>query len=150
MSARLVTDELLDRLRGGRYRFLVVNFANPDMVGHTGVFPATVKAVEVVDAMLGRIADAVLPAHGILAITADHGNAELKVDQASGAPLTAHTTSPVPFILAGDDGVKALRGGGKLGDVAPTLLRVVGLAPPAEMTGDDLTAVTSPSPARAG
>jgi len=149
MSARPVTDELLDRLRGGRYRFLVVNFANPDMVGHTGVFPATVKAVEVVDAMLGRIADALLPAHGILAITADHGNAELKVDP-NGAPLTAHTTSPVPFILAGADGVKALRDGGKLGDVAPTLLRVAGLSPPAQMTGDDLTAVTSPSPARAG
>jgi 2,3-bisphosphoglycerate-independent phosphoglycerate mutase len=149
MSARPLTDELLDRLRSGRYRFIVVNFANPDMVGHTGVFAATVRAVEVVDAMLGRIADAVLPAHGILAITADHGNAELKIDE-SGAPLTAHTTSPVPFILAGDDGVKSLRDGGKLGDIAPTLLRVVGLTPPAEMTGSDLTALTSPSPARAG
>jgi 2,3-bisphosphoglycerate-independent phosphoglycerate mutase len=149
MSARPVTDELLDRLATGRYRFLVVNFANPDMVGHTGVMPATIKAVEVVDAMLGRIADAVLPAHGILAITADHGNAELKVDP-TGAPLTAHTMSPVPFIVAGDDAVTALRDGGKLGDVAPTLLRVVGLAPSAEMTGDDLTALTSPSPLRAG
>jgi 2,3-bisphosphoglycerate-independent phosphoglycerate mutase len=148
MSARPVTDELLEHLRGGRYRFIVVNFANPDMVGHTGVFPATVKAVEVVDAMLGRIADAVLPVHGILAITADHGNAELKVDP-SGAPLTAHTTSPVPFILAGDDGVRALRDGGKLGDVAPTLLRVLGLTAPAEMTGEDLTVPMSPSPARA-
>ncbi len=149
MSARPLTDELLDRLRSGRYRFIVVNFANPDMVGHTGVLPATVRAVEVVDAMLGRIADAVLPAHGILAITADHGNAELKIDE-SGAPLTAHTTSPVPFILAGDAGIKSLRDGGKLGDIAPTLLRVVGLTPPAEMTGSDLTALTSPSPARAG
>jgi 2,3-bisphosphoglycerate-independent phosphoglycerate mutase len=149
MSARAVTDELLDHVRSGRYGFIVVNFANPDMVGHTGVFPATVKAVEVVDAMLGRIADVVLPAHGILAITADHGNAELKVDPV-GAPLTAHTASPVPFILAGDDRVKALRDGGKLGDVAPTLLRVVGLTPSAEMTGDDLTALTAPSPARAG
>jgi 2,3-bisphosphoglycerate-independent phosphoglycerate mutase len=91
----------------------------------------------------------VLPAHGILAITADHGNAELKVDP-SGAPLTAHTTSPVPFILAGDDGVRALRDGGKLGDVAPTLLRVLGLTAPAEMTGEDLTVPMSPSPARAG
>jgi 2,3-bisphosphoglycerate-independent phosphoglycerate mutase len=91
----------------------------------------------------------VLPAHGILAITADHGNAELKVDP-TGAPLTAHTMSPVPFIVAGDDAVTALRDGGKLGDVAPTLLRVVGLAPSAEMTGDDLTALTSPSPVRAG
>jgi 2,3-bisphosphoglycerate-independent phosphoglycerate mutase len=149
MSAGPVTDELLDHLRDGRYRLLVVNFANPDMVGHTGVFPATVRAVEVVDAMLGRIADAVLPAHGVLAITADHGNAELKVD-ATGAPLTAHTTSPVPFILAGADGVTMLRDGGKLGDIAPTLLRVIGLTPPAEMTGDDLTVLTSPSPVRAG
>ncbi|HEV2014255.1 MAG TPA: 2,3-bisphosphoglycerate-independent phosphoglycerate mutase [Candidatus Dormibacteraeota bacterium] len=150
MSASPVTDVLLDRLRGGRYRFLVVNFANPDMVGHTGVFPATVQAVEVVDAMLGRIAEAVLPSHGILAITADHGNAELKIDQATGAPLTAHTTNPVPLILAGADGVERLRDGGKLGDIAPTLLRLVGLTPPAAMTGDDLREPMPPSPARAG
>jgi 2,3-bisphosphoglycerate-independent phosphoglycerate mutase len=150
MSARAVTDLLLDRLKGGRYRFLVANFANPDMVGHTGVFPATVQAVDVVDAMLGLIAEAVLPGHGILAITADHGNAELKIDQATGAPLTAHTTNPVPLILAGADGVERLRDGGKLGDIAPTLLRLVGLTPPAEMTGDDLTGPTPPSPARAG
>lgn len=150
MSAGPVTDVLLERLKGGRYRFLVVNFANPDMVGHTGVFPATVEAVGIVDTMLGRIVDAVLPGHGILAITADHGNAELKIDQATGAPLTAHTTNPVPLILAGADGVERLRDGGKLGDLAPTLLRLVGLTPPAEMTGDDLTGLTPPSPARAG
>jgi len=147
MSAPAVTDALLDRLGHGRDRFLVVNFANPDMVGHTGVFPATIKAVEVVDTMLGRIADAVLSRHGILAVTADHGNAELKVDRATGAPLTAHTTSPVPFILAGVNGAQ-LRPAGKLGDVAPTLLRLVGLPAPREMTGDDL--ILPPSPARAG
>jgi len=150
MSAGPVTDELLDRLAKGGYRFLVVNFANPDMVGHTGVFPATVRAVEVVDAMLGRIAGPVLGGGGILAITADHGNAELKVDRATGAPLTAHTTSPVPLILAGADGIKALREGGKLGDIAPTLLPLVGLEVPREMSGDDLRAPTLPSPARAG
>jgi 2,3-bisphosphoglycerate-independent phosphoglycerate mutase len=138
MSAKPVTDVLLDRLAGGRYQFLVVNFANPDMVGHTGVFAATVKAVEVVDAMLGRIANAVLDGHGILAITADHGNAELKVDRATGAPLTAHTTSPVPLILAGADGVPRLNDGGKLGDIAPTLLPLVGLPPSPAMTGDPL------------
>ena len=138
MSAKPVTDVLLDRLVSGRYRFLVVNFANPDMVGHTGVFPATVTAVEVVDTMLGRISDAVLGGGGILAISADHGNAEMKVDAASGAPLTAHTTSPVPLIVAGADGVNRLRSGGKLGDVAPTLLPLVGLRPSPEMTGDDL------------
>jgi 2,3-bisphosphoglycerate-independent phosphoglycerate mutase len=150
MSARPLTDVLLDRLRRGQYQFLVVNFANPDMVGHTGVFPATVQAVSIVDAMLGRIAEAVLPRHGILAITADHGNAELKIDRATGAPLTAHTTNPVPLILAGADGIEWLRDGGKLGDIAPTLLRLVGLTPPADMTGDDLTGPTPPSPARAG
>jgi 2,3-bisphosphoglycerate-independent phosphoglycerate mutase len=150
MSAGPVTDELLDRLAKGRYRFLVVNFANPDMVGHTGVFPATVRAVEVVDAMLGRIAGPVLDGGGILAITADHGNAELKVDRATGTPLTAHTTSPVPLILAGVDGITRLREGGRLGDIAPTLLPLVGLEVPPEMSGDDLRAPTLPSPARAG
>jgi 2,3-bisphosphoglycerate-independent phosphoglycerate mutase len=150
MSAGPVTDELLDRLAKGRYRFLVVNFANPDMVGHTGVFPATVRAVEVVDAMLGRIAGPVLDGGGILAITADHGNAELKVDRATGTPLTAHTTSPVPLILAGVDGITRLREGGRLGDIAPTLLPLVGLEVPPEMSGDDLRAPTRPSPARAG
>jgi 2,3-bisphosphoglycerate-independent phosphoglycerate mutase len=150
MSAQPVTDVLLERLAGGDDRFLVVNFANPDMVGHTGVFPATVKAVEVVDAMLGRIAGAVLGRGGILAITADHGNAELKVDRATGAPLTAHTTSPVPLILAGADEVNGLRDGGKLGDIAPTLLPLVGLTVPREMSGDDLRAPTPPNPAPSG
>jgi 2,3-bisphosphoglycerate-independent phosphoglycerate mutase len=150
MSAGPVTDVLLERLESGRYEFLVVNFANPDMVGHTGVLPATVKAVEVTDTMLGRIVKAVLSRRGILAITADHGNAELKVDRASGAPLTAHTTSPVPLIVAGGSGIDGLRSGGKLGDVAPTLLRLIGLTPPSEMTGEDLRTPTPPSPAPAG
>ena len=150
MSARAVTDVLLDRLAGGDYRFLVVNFANPDMVGHTGVFPATVRAVEVVDAELGRIADPVLSRGGILAITADHGNAELKVERATGAPLTAHTTSPVPLILAGAEEVRGLRDGGKLGDIAPTLLPLVGLKVPADMSGDDLRARKPSSPAPSG
>ena len=136
MSAKPVTDVLLDRLASGRYRFIVANFANPDMVGHTGVFDATVRAVEVVDEMLGRIAPAVLERRGLLAITADHGNAELKVDAATGKPLTAHTTSPVPLIIAGAE--LKLREGGKLGDIAPTLLPLVGLSTPAAMTGDDL------------
>ena len=150
MSAQPVTDVLLDRLTEGEDRFLVVNFANPDMVGHTGVFPATVRAVEVVDAMLGRIAGPVLSRRGILAITADHGNAELKVDRATGAPLTAHTLSPVPLILAGADDVHGLREGGKLGDIAPTLLPLVGLEVPHAMSGDDLRASTRPSPAPSG
>jgi 2,3-bisphosphoglycerate-independent phosphoglycerate mutase len=151
MSAQSVTAVLMERLAGNNYQFLVVNFANPDMVGHTGVFPATVRAVEVVDAMLGRIAGPVLGGGGILAITADHGNAELKVDRATGAPLTAHTTSPVPFILAGGDRGQALGDGGKLGDIAPTLLPLIGLEVPREMSGDDLLrAPTRPSPSRSG
>ncbi len=150
MSAQPVTDVLLERLAGGEDRFLVVNFANPDMVGHTGVFPATVRAVEVVDAMLGRIAGPVLSRRGILAITADHGNAELKVDRATGAPLTAHTTSPVPLILAGADDVHGLREGGKLGDIAPTLLPLVGLEVPHAMSGDDLKGSTPPNPVPSG
>ena len=137
MSAKPVTEVLLERLAGGRDRFYVVNFANPDMVGHTGVFPATVRAVEVVDEMLGRIAEAVLGSGGILAITADHGNAELKVDPEN-HPLTAHTQSPVPLIVAGAEDVTRLRDGGKLGDIAPTLLPLLGLRPSAEMSGDDL------------
>ncbi len=151
MSAEPVTDVLLGRLARGDDRFLAVNFANPDMVGHTGVFPATVKAVEVVDAMLGRIASAVLARGGILAITADHGNAELKVDRATGAPLTAHTTSPVPLILAGADEVQGLRDGGKLGDIAPTLLPLIELTVPREMSGDNLLRAPMPtSPAPSG
>jgi 2,3-bisphosphoglycerate-independent phosphoglycerate mutase len=139
MSARPVTDVVLERLAEGRHRFIVVNYANPDMVGHTGVFGATVRAVEVVDAMLGRVADATLSRQGILAVTADHGNAELKVDKATGAPLTAHTTSPVPLFIAGVDDLR-LRAAGKLGDVAPTLLALTGLPRPLPMTGDDLRA----------
>jgi 2,3-bisphosphoglycerate-independent phosphoglycerate mutase len=140
MSAREVTDVLIDRLESKRYRFFAVNFANPDMVGHTGVFQATVKAVEVVDEMLGRIVATVEELGGILVITADHGNAELKIDAENGKPLTAHTTSPVPLIIAGATEPRALRDGGKLGDIAPTILPLVGLRPSPEMDGDALGA----------
>ena len=139
MSAGPVTDVLLDRFGQKKYGFVAVNFANPDMVGHTGDLKATVKAVETVDAMLARIAPAVLDKGAILAITADHGNAELKVDEKTGKPLTAHTTSPVPLIVAGAE-LSRLRDGGKLGDVAPTLLPLVGLKPSREMDGENLGA----------
>ncbi len=138
MSARPVAQVVLDKITEGEYPFIVVNFANPDMVGHTGVFEATVRAVEVVDEVLGKIAEATLRRGGVLAVTADHGNAELKIDRATGTPLTAHTTNPVPFILAGAAGVKGLREGGKLSDVTPTILRRLRLPVPPSMTGEDL------------
>ena len=138
MSARPLTEVALEVIAGGRYQFVVVNFANADMVGHTGVFAATVRAVEVVDELLGKIVQAVLDRAGILAVTADHGNAELKIDPRTRTPLTAHTTSPVPFILAGAMGIRGLQDGGKLGDVAPTLLPLVEMPVPSLMTGANL------------
>jgi 2,3-bisphosphoglycerate-independent phosphoglycerate mutase len=137
MSAEGVTEAVLDRIRAGGDALIVVNFANPDMVGHTGDLAATIAAVEVVDRCLGSIADATEAAGGSLLITADHGNAEHKVDPRDGSPLTAHTTSPVPVILCGD-GSGVLRAGGGLADIAPTVLGVLGLAAPATMTGRDL------------
>ena len=137
MSADPVTDAVVERLERADADLVVVNFANPDMVGHTGDFAATVAAVEVVDACIGRIADAALAAGGALLMTADHGNAELKVDVRDGSPLTAHTTSPVPLLLCGGE-ARRLRDGGGLADVAPTALGVLGLPVPAAMTGRDL------------
>ncbi len=137
MSAEGVTEAVLDRIRARTDALIVVNFANPDMVGHTGDLAATITAVEVVDRCLGSIADAVLAAGGSMLITADHGNAEQKVDPRDGSPLTAHTTSPVPVILCGD-GAGVLRAGGGLADIAPTVLGVMGLPAPGVMTGRDL------------
>ncbi|MDQ6857226.1 MAG: 2,3-bisphosphoglycerate-independent phosphoglycerate mutase [Candidatus Dormibacteraeota bacterium] len=137
MSAQAITDAVVDHIEGGRDALVIVNFANPDMVGHTGIFDATVRAVEVVDGCLDRIERAALAAGGGLLITADHGNAELKVDVRDNSPLTAHTTSPVPVILCGTDATR-LRNGGGLADVAPTVLAAMGLAVPAEMTGRSL------------
>jgi 2,3-bisphosphoglycerate-independent phosphoglycerate mutase len=134
MSAEAVTEAVLDRLRAGGDALIVVNYANPDMVGHTGDLAATVTAVEVVDRCLGSIADAALAAGGSMLITADHGNAEHKIDPRDGSPLTAHTTSPVPVVLCGD-GAGELRAGGGLADIAPTVL---GLPVPPTMTGRDL------------
>jgi len=137
MSAQAVTDAVVERLQASDDALIVVNFANPDMVGHTGVFDATVQAVEVVDGCIGRIADIALSRGGALLMTADHGNAELKVDRRDGSRLTAHTTSPVPVLLCGT-GATALRAGGGLADVAPTVLAAMGLPIPGAMTGRDL------------
>ena len=137
MSADAVTEAVVAHVESGDDALVVVNFANPDMVGHTGVFDATVGAVQVVDACIGRIADATLRRGGALLMTADHGNAELKVDPRDRSALTAHTTSPVPVVLCGTDAAR-LRTGGGLCDVAPTVLAAMGLATPDAMTGKDL------------
>jgi len=141
MSAAELTDRFCDEIDDG-YRFAIVNFANPDMVGHTGVIPAVVAAVETVDACLGRIVERVTERGGVCLITADHGNAEEEL-QADGSPHTAHTTNPVPLIATTSLG-GGLRAGGELADLVPTALRLLGFNPPAEMTGKDLM---NPDPA---
>ncbi len=150
MSANELTDRLLGAIESGAFDFIVVNYANTDMVGHTGDFAAAKRAVETVDLCLGRVADAVLRQGGALMITADHGNAEMMVDPETGQPHTAHTTNPVPVMLIGAGGPGrnapvALRNG-KLADVAPTLLELLGLPQPAEMTGRSLIAEPSLDP----
>jgi 2,3-bisphosphoglycerate-independent phosphoglycerate mutase len=116
-----------------------VNFANPDMVGHTGKLDKTIEACQYVDTCLGRITERIRDAHGITVITADHGNCEQMIDPITGGPHTAHTTNPVPFHLIDEDSVgMKLRAGGALEDVAPTLLGLLGVEKPAEMTGTDL------------
>jgi 2,3-bisphosphoglycerate-independent phosphoglycerate mutase len=140
MSAVEVTDRLVEAIGSGKYDLVIVNYANPDMVGHTGVMPAAVAAVEAVDACLGRLREAVEKAGGVLLITADHGNIELMKDQTTGAPHTAHTLLDVPIIAVNSDVAgRAIRlENGRLADVAPTLLDLVGLAKPAQMTGHSL------------
>jgi 2,3-bisphosphoglycerate-independent phosphoglycerate mutase len=137
MSAGEVTDAVVDHVERGEDALIVVNFANPDMVGHTGIFDATVEAVEVVDGCLDRIEHAVVAAGGGMLVTADHGNAEHKIDPRDNSPLTAHTTSPVPVILCGTE-ARGLREGGGLEDVAPTVLEAMGLDVPEPMTGRTL------------
>jgi 2,3-bisphosphoglycerate-independent phosphoglycerate mutase len=136
MSAEGVADETIEGIEAG-YPFVALNFANPDMVGHTGVLDAAVTAVETVDTAIGRIAEAARKAGGVLVVTADHGNAEEMVDE-QGRPKTAHTTRPVPVIVDGADEVKALRPGGRLSDVAPTVLELLGLRAPPDMTATSL------------
>jgi 2,3-bisphosphoglycerate-independent phosphoglycerate mutase len=139
MSADEVTGELLERLDSGRYDFVIVNYANPDMVGHTGVFEAAVTAIEAVDECVGRIAEKVQELGGILIVTSDHGNAESMVDP-GGTAHTAHTTHQVPLVMVGPDFSKGKPelAEGCLADVAPTLLKIMGIAQPAEMTGTSL------------
>jgi 2,3-bisphosphoglycerate-independent phosphoglycerate mutase len=139
MSAYEVTDEVIKRIDSGTYAFIVLNFANPDMVGHTGIYEAAVKAVEVVDDCVGRVVDKILQRGGAVLLTADHGNAEKMMDEATGQPHTAHTTNPVPFTLIINDGIKyQLREDGILADVAPTVLQLMHIPQPEAMTGRTL------------
>ena len=136
MSAPEVAEECKARIESGKYDVVILNFANCDMVGHTGVFDAAVKAVEAVDAAVGKVVDATLKMGGVVFLTADHGNAE-KMENPDGTPFTAHTTNVVPFAVIGAGDVK-LREGGCLADIAPTMLPFIGLEVPAEMTGKSI------------
>jgi len=138
MSAPAVCDTLVEKIGSGEYDVIIINFANPDMVGHTGVKDAVIKAIETVDEMVGRAVEAIKKADGVIFLCADHGNAEELIDYKTGEPWTAHTTNPVPFILINGPEGTGLMEGGRLCDIAPTLLELLGLAKPQEMTGHSL------------
>lgn len=137
MSAREVTSQVLNKIDSDEYDVIILNYANPDMVGHTGVFEAAREAVEVVDECLGKVVDKILDKNGTVFITADHGNAEVMIDYSNGEPMTAHTVDPVPFIYVSNQ-AKELADGGILADIAPTMLEVMEAPVPAEMTGKSL------------
>ena len=137
MSAGEVTDQFVKAIEAG-YDLIVTNYANPDMVGHTGDLNAAIKACEAVDQGLGRVLAALENAGGAMIVTADHGNCETMIDPETGGPHTAHTTNLVPAVLVGGDANTTLRDGGRLADLAPTLLDLMQLAKPTEMTGESL------------
>ncbi|HKS66673.1 MAG TPA: 2,3-bisphosphoglycerate-independent phosphoglycerate mutase [Candidatus Acidoferrales bacterium] len=143
MSAQGVADAVVHAVEKGAFDAVIMNFANADMVGHSGQLEATIKAVETVDACLGRIFQTLRQRGGAWIITADHGNAETMIDPVTGGPHTYHTTNPVPFVLVSDDGRIQLKPNGSLRDIAPTLLGVLGVGEPREMTGHDLRAAPS-------
>ena len=138
MSAYEVADKLVEAIKSAKYDVIIVNFANPDMVGHTGIENAAVKAVEAVDECVGKAYDALMEVDGQMFICADHGNAEQLLDYETGAPFTAHTTNPVPFILVNYDKDYTLREGGCLADIVPTMIEMMGMEQPKEMTGKSL------------
>ena len=138
MSAYEVCDKLTEAIRSDKYDVIIINFANPDMVGHTGVESAAIAAVEAVDECVGKAVAAIKEVDGVMFICADHGNAEQLVDYTTGEPFTAHTTNQVPFILVNYDPAYTLRDGGCLADIVPTLIQVMGMEQPAEMTGKSL------------
>ena len=133
---------MVNAIEMGEFDAIIMNYANADMVGHSGKLEAAIKAVEAVDAGLGRIYQAMKPRGGAWIITADHGNAETMIDPTTGGPHTYHTTNPVPFILVSEDDKVKLQAGGSLRDIAPTMLSVLGQPRPADMTGNDLRIVS--------
>jgi 2,3-bisphosphoglycerate-independent phosphoglycerate mutase len=135
MSAYELTDALMEQIEADRFDAILLNFANPDMVGHSGMLEPTIKAIETVDECLGRIVDLIVSKGGTAIITADHGNAD-EVVTLEGNPMTAHTTNPVPVIITKNQ--VTLRTGGILGDLAPTMLDLLGVEKPVEMTGKSL------------
>jgi 2,3-bisphosphoglycerate-independent phosphoglycerate mutase len=141
MSAAGVTDALCGAIEAREHDFILCNYANGDMVGHTGSIPATIAACEMVDRSLARVLAAAEKAGARLLVTADHGNCEMMIDPATGGPHTAHTTNPVPFLVVDPAGDRPLRAGGALCDVGPTILQMLGLERPPEMTGTDLCAI---------
>jgi len=138
MSAYEVCDKLCAAITSDKYDVIIINFANPDMVGHTGIEPAAIKAVEVVDECVGKAVKAIKSVDGVMFICADHGNVEQLVDYETGEPFTAHTTNPVPFILVNYDSSYGLRENGCLADIIPTLIQIMGRQQPSEMTGKSL------------
>jgi len=137
MSAAKITEALVQQIKLNKHDLIVVNYANLDMVGHTGIFDAAVAACKTVDQCVGKVINEVIARDGIALITADHGNAEQMIDE-NGSPLTAHTVNPVPLILVDNKRKKIDLKEGKLGDIAPTVLTLMDLVPPAEMTGTPL------------
>ena len=138
MSAPKVCEKMVEAIKSGKYDVIITNFANPDMVGHTGIVEAAVKAVETIDECVGKVVDAIKEVDGQMFICADHGNAEQLIDYKTGEPWTAHTTNPVPFILVNAGEGCGLREGGCLADIAPTLIELMGMEQPKEMTGKSL------------
>ena len=138
LSAYQVADKLVEAIQSQKYDVIIINFANPDMVGHTGVENAAIKAIEVVDECVGKAVDALISVDGQMIICADHGNAEQLVDYETKEPFTAHTTNPVPFILVNYDPAYTLKEGGCLADLIPTMIEMMGMEQPAEMTGHSL------------
>jgi 2,3-bisphosphoglycerate-independent phosphoglycerate mutase len=136
MSAYEVTEKVVDAIDNEKYDCIILNYANPDMVGHTGNLEAAIKAIETIDKCVGEVVKAIEKQNGVLLITADHGNAEQMIDYTTGEPHTAHTTNPVPLILVGMENVKLKQG--KLADLAPTMLQIMGLEKPKEMTGESI------------